>query len=86
MFIINVYTAYYNSRVTYEMKSMSVNDYALMANVVKAFFFIIYITPLLYLALTCKLKVQQSKSLQHVCRPVLNREYFMFEYEFLPFR
>lgn len=38
MFIINVYTAYYNSRVTYEMKSMSVSDYALMANVVKAFF------------------------------------------------
>lgn len=39
MFIINVYTAYYKSRVTYEMKSMSVGDYALMANVVKAFFF-----------------------------------------------
>lgn len=38
MFIINVYTADYNSRVIYEMKSMFVSDYALMANVVIAFF------------------------------------------------
>lgn len=38
MFIINVYTAYYNSRVIYEMKSMFVSDYALMSNVVIGFF------------------------------------------------
>lgn len=51
MFIINVYTAYYNSRVIYEMKSMFVSDYALMSNVVIVFFFIMYITPLVYLSL-----------------------------------
>lgn len=49
MFIINVYTAYYNSRVIYEMKSMFVSDYALMSNVVMVFF-IMYITPLVYLS------------------------------------
>lgn len=44
MFIINVYTAYYNSRVIYEMKSMFVSDYALMSNVVIGFFHYVHNT------------------------------------------